>query len=156
MGEPEDLAETGQPAQPSAGDRLRAAREAQGLSVEDIAARTRIPTRHLENIEAGNWDRMPSSTYSIGFAKSYAAALRRNGGGGVQGGGGAPPILGGGAAAGQALQAPGARKGPAVPPGRPGGGGVRGGTRRRPADRGSRTHRFRSQPPRRRPDARTA
>src|SRR5438067_4040728 len=75
MGEPEDLAETGQPAQPSAGDRLRAAREAQGLSVEDIAARTRIPTRHLENIEAGNWDKMPSSTYSIGFAKSYAAAL---------------------------------------------------------------------------------
>lgn len=57
------------------GERLRAAREGQGLSLEDIAARTRIPTRHLESLEAGEWDRLPAPTYSIGFAKSYASAV---------------------------------------------------------------------------------
>ncbi|WP_205479163.1 helix-turn-helix domain-containing protein [Sphingomonas arenae] len=57
------------------GERLRAARESQGLSLEDIAARTRIPTRHLESLEAGEWDRLPAPTYSLGFAKSYASAV---------------------------------------------------------------------------------
>ena len=38
---------------PRAGERLRATREAQGLAVEDIAARTRIPMRHLQMIESG-------------------------------------------------------------------------------------------------------
>lgn len=57
------------------GERLRAAREAQTLSLEDIASRTRIPTRHLESLEAGDWSRLPAPTYSIGFAKSYASAV---------------------------------------------------------------------------------
>ncbi len=57
------------------GQRLRAAREAQGLSVEDIAATTRIPTRHLESLETSDWDALPAPTYSMGFAKSYAAAV---------------------------------------------------------------------------------
>lgn len=57
------------------GERLRAARESQNLSLEDIAARTRIPTRHLESLEAGEWDKLPAPTYSIGFAKSYASAI---------------------------------------------------------------------------------
>lgn len=57
------------------GERLRAAREAQNLSLEDVATRTRIPTRHLESIEASEWSRLPASTYSIGFAKNYAGAV---------------------------------------------------------------------------------
>ncbi len=57
------------------GERLREAREAQGLSLEDIAARTRIPTRHLESIEKSEWGRLPAPTYSVGFAKSYATAI---------------------------------------------------------------------------------
>jgi cytoskeletal protein RodZ len=57
------------------GERLRAAREGQGMSLEDVATRTRIPTRHLESLEAGEWQRLPASTYSMGFAKSYAAAV---------------------------------------------------------------------------------
>ena len=62
------------------GERLRAAREGQGASLEDVAARTRIPTRHLESLEAGDWSRLPAPTYSVGFAKSYASAvgLERN------------------------------------------------------------------------------
>ena len=60
---------------PSVGERLRAAREEKGFSLEDIAAETRIPHRHLESLETGDWDRLPAPTYTIGFAKSYAGAV---------------------------------------------------------------------------------
>lgn len=59
----------------SAGEILRGAREAQGLTLADIVARTRIPTRHLEAIEAGDYVGLPSSTYAVGFAKGYARAV---------------------------------------------------------------------------------
>lgn len=57
------------------GQRLREAREAKGLSIEDIAAQTRIPTRHLSSLEESDWDKLPAATYSIGFAKNYAGAV---------------------------------------------------------------------------------
>ena len=57
------------------GERLREAREAKGLTVEDVAAQTRIPTRHLTSLETGEWDKLPAATYSIGFAKNYAGAV---------------------------------------------------------------------------------
>jgi cytoskeletal protein RodZ len=60
---------------PSAGERLRAAREEKGLSLEDVAAQTRIPQRHLESIETAEWAKLPAPTYTIGFAKSYASAV---------------------------------------------------------------------------------
>lgn len=57
------------------GERLRAAREEKGLSLEDVAAQTRIPRRHLESLEASDWERLPAPTYSVGFAKSYASTV---------------------------------------------------------------------------------
>lgn len=57
------------------GARLRAAREAQGLSLADVGARTRIPQRHLEAIENGTYDNLPSQTYAMGFARAYARAV---------------------------------------------------------------------------------
>jgi transcriptional regulator with XRE-family HTH domain len=60
---------------PTVGDRLRAAREKTGITLEDIAAQTRIPQRHLESIETAEWDNLPAPTYTIGFAKSYAGAV---------------------------------------------------------------------------------
>lgn len=57
------------------GEQLRAAREAQSITLEDIAARTRIPTRHLESIENSEWSRLPAPTYTVGFAKSYAGVV---------------------------------------------------------------------------------
>jgi cytoskeletal protein RodZ len=60
---------------PTVGERLRAAREEKGLSLEDIAAQTRIPRRHLESIEVADWDALPAPTYTTGFAKSYAGAV---------------------------------------------------------------------------------
>jgi len=60
---------------PTVGDRLKAAREEKGLSLEDIAAQTRIPQRHLESIEVADWEKLPAPTYTVGFAKSYASAV---------------------------------------------------------------------------------
>ncbi len=68
----EELVETDVP---TVGDRLKAAREEKGLSLEDIAAQTRIPQRHLESIEIADWEKLPAPTYTVGFAKSYASAV---------------------------------------------------------------------------------
>ncbi len=57
------------------GEKLRAAREAQKLELSEIASRTRIPQRHLEAIETGNYSGLPSVTYAMGFAKAYARAV---------------------------------------------------------------------------------
>lgn len=59
----------------TAGERLRAAREAKGLSIEEIASTTRIPMRHLESLENANWTALPAPTYSIGFARNYATTV---------------------------------------------------------------------------------
>ncbi|GAA4023456.1 hypothetical protein GCM10022280_25240 [Sphingomonas swuensis] len=66
----EETAETA-----TVGEQLRAAREAQGITLEDVASRTRIPTRHLESLELGEWAKLPAPTYTIGFAKSYAGVV---------------------------------------------------------------------------------
>ncbi len=59
----------------SAGARLRRAREAAGLSLADIAARTKIAERHLGSIEAGKFGEMASRAYAVGFSRSYARTL---------------------------------------------------------------------------------
>lgn len=58
-----------------AGARLRRAREAAGLSLADIAARTKIAERHLASIEQGRFGDLASSTYAVGFARAYARAV---------------------------------------------------------------------------------
>ena len=60
---------------PTVGERLRAARQDKKMNLEDIAAQTRIPLRHLESIENSDWEHLPAATYTIGFAKSYAGAV---------------------------------------------------------------------------------
>lgn len=64
----------------SVGERLRVAREAKKLSLDDVARQTRIPVRHLEHIEKGEWDALPAITYSVGFARSYANTVDLDGG----------------------------------------------------------------------------
>jgi cytoskeletal protein RodZ len=58
-----------------AGERLRQAREAQGLDLAEVAARTRIPQRHLAAIETSDFSQLPSTTYAMGFGRSYARAV---------------------------------------------------------------------------------
>jgi cytoskeleton protein RodZ len=57
------------------GEQLKAERERLGLSLSDLAARTRVPMRHLESIEKSDFAALPGSTYTLGFARSYARAL---------------------------------------------------------------------------------
>lgn len=57
------------------GERLRLAREAAGLSVEQVSAETRISVRHLQMIEEGRFGALPARTYAVGFSRSYARAV---------------------------------------------------------------------------------
>lgn len=61
------------------GQRLRAAREAKNMTLAAVASKTRIPIRHLQHIEDGEWNALPAPTYSVGFARSYANAIGLNG-----------------------------------------------------------------------------
>lgn len=60
------------------GERLRAAREAAGMSLDELATVTRIPTRHLGSLETSDFAKLPAPTYTIGFAKNYATAVGLN------------------------------------------------------------------------------
>ena len=72
----EDLAyEQGPPEAVGVGAQLQAAREARGLTLEQVAAETRIPQRHLLTIEAGDFSALPARTYAIGFSRTYARAV---------------------------------------------------------------------------------
>ena len=68
-----DPAEQG--AAPSAGAQLRTARIAKGMSIAQVSSQTRITERHLESLEAGDYDALPGRTYAIGFAKNFARAV---------------------------------------------------------------------------------
>lgn len=59
----------------STGELLRRAREQKNFTLDDIAKKTRIPLRHLESIESGDFEALPGRTYAIGFAKSYARTV---------------------------------------------------------------------------------
>ena len=76
-GEEEISEPTGTPQR--VGDKLRAAREEQGMTIEEIASTTRIPKRHLVTIENGDYDGLPAPTYSAGFIKSWARRLGLDG-----------------------------------------------------------------------------
>lgn len=54
---------------------MRAAREAAGLSLEQLGEKTRIRARHLEALEAGDFASLPGRTYALGFARTYARAV---------------------------------------------------------------------------------
>lgn len=61
------------------GEQLAAERARQKLELSDVAARSRIPLRHLEAIESGKHDGLPAIPYSAGFVKSYATILGLDG-----------------------------------------------------------------------------
>lgn len=67
--------EAGPPQADGVGGELQAAREARGLSLQELAAETRIPQRHLETIEKGDFAALPARTYAIGFSRTYARAV---------------------------------------------------------------------------------
>ncbi|QZH73759.1 MAG: helix-turn-helix domain-containing protein [Erythrobacter sp.] len=54
---------------------LRRAREEKGLSLEQVAAETRISKRHIEHIEAGEFDALPARAYAVGFSRTLAKTV---------------------------------------------------------------------------------
>lgn len=57
------------------GDRLRAAREASGLSLADLADRTKVRRAYLMAIEDMRIEALPSRPFAIGYVRAYAEAL---------------------------------------------------------------------------------
>jgi cytoskeleton protein RodZ len=60
---------------PSIGEALRSAREAQGKSVEDAAAATRIRPSYLKALEREQFEQLGGNVYAKGFLRSYARFL---------------------------------------------------------------------------------
>jgi len=54
------------------GQRLRQAREARGLNVQDIAARLHLSASVIATIESGAFEQLPAATYARGYMRAYA------------------------------------------------------------------------------------
>ena len=57
------------------GDLLRQVRMARGLSLIQLSERTRIGTRHLENVESDKYDQLPAAVYLRGILMNLAREL---------------------------------------------------------------------------------
>ncbi len=57
------------------GKELKAAREAKKITLEDVAASTRIGRRYLEALENDRFDQMPGGFFLKAMIRSYAAAI---------------------------------------------------------------------------------
>jgi curved DNA-binding protein CbpA len=64
------------PDAPVTGEALRRVREAQGLSLKDLAAKTKIGHWHLDNIEREKYSALPALVYLRGFLGSLARELK--------------------------------------------------------------------------------
>ena len=61
------------------GDKLRSAREAKGLSIEDIEKTTKIQGRYLTAIEQNDFDKLPGDFYVRAFIRQYAQIVGLDG-----------------------------------------------------------------------------
>lgn len=57
------------------GDHLKREREMRGVSLEEIAAATRISTRFLEALEKEHWSELPGGVFNRGFIRSVSKYL---------------------------------------------------------------------------------
>jgi cytoskeleton protein RodZ len=57
------------------GERLREARESQGISMSQAAVETRILQRYLVALEDGDYQHLPGDVYARGFIRNYADYL---------------------------------------------------------------------------------
>jgi len=57
------------------GERLRLAREAAGLSVDDVATRLHMPGRVVKSLEAEDWSRLGAPVFVRGQVRSYSRLL---------------------------------------------------------------------------------
>lgn len=57
------------------GQRLRTAREALQLTIEEVASQLRLPVRHLDALEDEDLGRLPDASYVCGYLRAYAKFL---------------------------------------------------------------------------------
>ena len=57
------------------GEYLKRVRETKGISLEEFSLKTRISLEHLQEIEAGEWNKFPVEAYVRGYLNSIAVAL---------------------------------------------------------------------------------
>ena len=57
------------------GARLRAARESSGVTLRDIATRTRISLAYLEALERDDISKLPGGIFSRAFVRAYATEV---------------------------------------------------------------------------------
>lgn len=60
------------------GTQLRKAREGRGLSLQQVAASTKISVAALEALERGDFPRLPGGIFSRAFVRSYAVEVGAN------------------------------------------------------------------------------
>ncbi len=63
---------------PTIGEELKAAREAQGLSLTEIAEKTRISHTFLKALEEDDYSVIPGEVFVIGFLRTYSKVLGLN------------------------------------------------------------------------------
>lgn len=61
--------------QPSVGRVLREAREAQGMTLDDAAARLRLMHRQIEAMESDDFENLGQAVFARGFVRNYARLL---------------------------------------------------------------------------------
>lgn len=61
--------------EPTVGERLSQAREARGLSVDDVASALKLGPRQVAALEAGDWQSLPGNAFARGFVRNYARYL---------------------------------------------------------------------------------
>jgi cytoskeleton protein RodZ len=61
---------------PTVAERLREAREAQRLTVHDVAEVTKIKTDHIRALESGEYKFFSAPVYIRGFVRTYASILK--------------------------------------------------------------------------------
>ena len=60
---------------PPIGERLKHARERQGLPLAEVSRALKIPAKSLGSLERGAYDALPPNVYTRGFVKAYAEYL---------------------------------------------------------------------------------
>lgn len=58
------------------GEKLKAARESQRVSINEVSMATKISPRMIQAIEAGDVNALPAKTFLRGFVQSYASYLK--------------------------------------------------------------------------------
>lgn len=59
----------------SLGNKFRTVRESQGLTLEQMASRTRIQESYLKALEEDSFERLPERVFTKGFVRAYARSL---------------------------------------------------------------------------------